>query len=167
MSETINLLRKLKALADRGIEGEKDAAQKMLLKMCQKHGITIEEIDGEKIYRKRFKVSEKDQKLFNQIVAHVCGGQQQMYGRRTDIFFDMTDSQYLETLCKFDFYNKELKKEYDIFYSAFVMRNELYPESSEKRSVDNLSDEDREAWYRANEMAQSIKFSHFNKQITA
>ena len=48
MSKYIELAKKLKALADRGIGGEKINAEKMLNALMKKHKISIEDIEGEK-----------------------------------------------------------------------------------------------------------------------
>ena len=42
-----NKLRKLKALADRGIDGEADTAQRLLAEVAEKYGIILDELDLE------------------------------------------------------------------------------------------------------------------------
>ena len=44
----IILAKKLKALADKGIDGERVNAQKMLDTLMRKHNLTITDIEGEK-----------------------------------------------------------------------------------------------------------------------
>ena len=58
MSKNIELAKKLKALADKGIGGEKSNAEAMLNNLMKKHNITIEEIEGEKLMDFFFKIEK-------------------------------------------------------------------------------------------------------------
>ena len=71
MSKQIELAKKLKVLADRGVGGEKDNAEKMLSDFVKKHNLTIEQIEGEAINEYFFKVDKEDIRLWRQIVANV------------------------------------------------------------------------------------------------
>jgi hypothetical protein len=67
-----NRLRKLKALADRGIDGEADTAQRLLVEVAEKYGIILDEFDFETEEQIRFeiKLPKKWQRdIFRQIVA--------------------------------------------------------------------------------------------------
>ena len=71
MNKHIELAKKLKALADKGIGGEKVNAEKMLNDLLKKHNITIEDVEGEKTENYFFKVKPEDSNLFIQIVKRV------------------------------------------------------------------------------------------------
>ena len=58
MSKNIDLAKKLKALADRGVDGEKTNAEAMLNSLMKKHNITIEEIEGEELLDFFFKIEK-------------------------------------------------------------------------------------------------------------
>ena len=52
------LLKKVRALAERGVGGEKDAAAKTLEKLMKKYGISDEELAEETAERVEFKVKD-------------------------------------------------------------------------------------------------------------
>jgi len=48
MGTKIKLLQKIKTLVERGVEGEKDSAEQILLCLMEKYGITQEDLSDEK-----------------------------------------------------------------------------------------------------------------------
>jgi hypothetical protein len=62
--EVLLKVKKIKALAERGIGGEKEAARKLLAALCAKYGISEEEISEEKKYTYSFHVRTSVLKLF-------------------------------------------------------------------------------------------------------
>lgn len=67
----IELGKKLKALSEQGIGGEKTNAEKMLNSLLKKHNISIEDIEGEKVDYYYFKIKKDDVRLWSQIVKSV------------------------------------------------------------------------------------------------
>jgi hypothetical protein len=67
-----NKLRKLKALADRGIDGEADTAQRLLAEVAKKYGIILDELDLEAEEQIRFEIKftkEWQIAIFRQLVG--------------------------------------------------------------------------------------------------
>lgn len=157
----ITLARKLKALADKGVDGEKENAETMLLNLMEKHGITIEEIETEKTDSFFFTVDAKYRKLFVQICGNISKsikvyGEYNLKVQRQfktlgckpgNFSIESTFAQYLEVEAKFEFYKKAYDAELEIFYSAFIQSNHLY--------VDSDSNEEKE--YSAEEIARLRK----------
>lgn len=67
------LARKLKALADKGIDGEKQNAIKMLENFMSKHDIKPEDIEDDIKKERCFKVEDRQYIFWQQIVASVIG----------------------------------------------------------------------------------------------
>jgi len=70
-SKYIELGRKLKAIAERGIGGEKINAEKMLENLLKKHNLTIDDIEGEKTDNYFFMLKESEHQLWYKIVKYV------------------------------------------------------------------------------------------------
>ncbi len=148
-TKLITLLKKLKALADRGIGGEKLNAERMLRELMQKHNISIEDIEGEKKQRFDFDVPFKYDKLFWQIVSNVIidwNGRYVAYKHFKRKFgIEMTHAEHLEIEAKFDFYCKDFEEQMKIFTSAYILKNKLTPTySEERRAIKDREDEETE-----------------------
>ncbi len=173
----IELAKKLKALADKGVGGEKTNAEKMLNDLMKKHGIKIEDIEGEATNDYFFKVDDEFKDLFFQIVKSVNRDipayrypknvvrQHKLKGNHE---IKCTIAEYIEIEQSFDIYTKLYKEELKTFYEAFVHANRIYPKATEeeKKSIHDLSDEEREAWMKKVLMAQNIKKANIRKQLS-
>ena len=151
----ITLARKLKALADKGVDGEKENAETMLLNLMEKHGITIEEIENEKTDNFFFVIDPKYRKLFVQICGNI-NKSIKVYGeydQKTQRHFKTlgckpgnfsiksTFAQYIEVEAKFEFYKKVYDAELEIFYSAFIQSNHLYVDSDSTEEKEYSTEE--------------------------
>lgn len=160
MDKIIDLAKKLKALADRGVDGEKVNAQAQLERTMQKHGLTIEDIEGEKKEYRDFKVTEIQEQVFSQIVSSVIGGKFSTWkrrGKRQVTVLNVTAAEYVEIEMKYEFYWKLYLEELGIFRHAFFQRNNIFPINSEATKHEDLSPEEKERLLRVLEMASSIK----------
>jgi hypothetical protein len=173
----IILAKKLKALADKGIDGEKVNAQKMLEALLKKHNLTILDIEAESKNDYFFKLKDADHRLWQQIVKRV-GKDIPCYGPipakvlkdfkfKGNYLITCTASQYVEVEAMFAIYSKHLVKEYDIFYRAFCTANDLLVERGEDDPKDEseLSAEELKAFRRSLLMAENIKKETYRKQL--
>lgn len=153
MTERERLLKKLgalKALADRDVGGEKVNAEERLRYLMQKHNITEDDLEdaGVRLYWIRYK-TEYERKLLFQLAymytgsghAHGCIGKWSNRPRK-EVGIDCTPAQYIEIESDFDFYRAALKEEMDIFYSAFVQKNNLFPPPELAGSTSSSDDVD-------------------------
>ena len=138
MTERERLLKKLegvKALADRGEGGEKAAAEGLLRYIMQKYGITDKDLEdtGVSLYWIRYK-TEYERRLLYQLAykytgsghAHGCVGTYSGRSRK-NVGIDCTPAQYIEIQADYEFYRVAMAEEMDIFYSAFIQKNDLFP----------------------------------------
>lgn len=102
--EVLLKVKKIKALAERGIGGEKEAARKLLAALCAKYGISEEEISEEKKYTYSFHVRTSVLKLFLQVYSSMFGSTERyenelhIYKSKNgyDIICDFTPVEYIE-----------------------------------------------------------------------
>lgn len=115
MNNKAELLKKLKALVDRGIDGEKVSAEKKLKELMRKYDISENELLEDKITTVAFKYHGKEQRrLLVQIIYKVtnCTDFYTYHsinsGRKskTSLGADVTAAQKIEIEFLFDFYAK-------------------------------------------------------------
>lgn len=153
-SKVIELAKKLKALADRGIGGEKENAIMFLERLMQQHGITYSDIEGDAVKEHKIYYDKKHFDITRQIIASVIGKLSranysefkyvQSNGKRA-FGIVCTDAEYMLMEAKLNFYIKVYEDEMALFYSAFIQRNELYQKAgstTQQQEPEVLSDEE-------------------------
>ena len=136
-------LRKLQALAERGVGGEKETAIAMLKRLMRKHGIKAEEIGADRFLRRRFEFTTKEHKLFVlQCIASVIGTTGRSYttqrGKRGVLFVELTTAEHLECIILIDHYWKHWVREREIFYDAFIQSNRLFAKREDGRKAEPI-----------------------------
>lgn len=175
MSKHIDLARKLKALADKGVGGEKVTAEAMLNALLKKHKITIEEIEGEKLEDHYFTLTKEEFRLWYQIVKQVRYALK-VYGEFPKKFIRQysldgnwmitcSASEFIEIEAKYSFYKRLFEQELDVFYSAFIKANDLLVDNPNKTADKEMSMEDYLEWKRIDDMSKKIKSESFRKQL--
>lgn len=128
-------LRKLQALAERGVGGEKANAQRMLEKLMARHGLTLEDLGAERREVRWFKYTTTlERRLLFQIASKVIGpGYDGTYfsrkRSRTKVGFDLSPSEAVEFELHHDVLGKALEEHLDIAFSAFIQVNRVFPPS--------------------------------------
>lgn len=140
-------LRKLLALADRGEGGEKDNARRMLDKMLERHGLTIDDLVDERREIRWFPLVHKyDRQLANQILAKVCDTHYPTTWRNKErpkqIGVEVTPAEAIEFELHYETLRKALIEHFDIAYAAFVQANRIYPSTRSDDSDESLSERD-------------------------
>lgn len=133
------LLNKLKALADKGIAGEKIAAEKKLKQLMEKLGVTERDLEENKeelyILKVKKDLGKYGKDFLIQIIAYVY--KEKMKDLRGTVHSEyiklyITTDKYLEICALYDFYYAKLKDKFSLMYSAFIDANELYSGTSDK-----------------------------------
>ena len=133
------LLEKLKALSERGVGGERENAQALLTRLMNEHGLTEEDLDEDIV--KEFDIVPpkiiNGVRLLSQVVYSVVydvkennKGLYSWKGKKKAYFVRCTSEEFLEIQAKLGFYLYHYENELEIFYSAFIQRNELFPKDS-------------------------------------
>jgi len=140
----LSLLKKLDALAKRGIGGEKENAAERLSFLMKKYDITIDQIEGEIQSERSFMVSNEQRQFAVQVIASVCGKRDtymfvhEKKKKNRAIIVSCTDYEFIEIEQRIAFYWEKYQEEMAIFYSAFIQKNKLFskPDGEEKESSD-------------------------------
>ncbi len=181
MGNKTELLKKLEALANdtRGNEEERNTAKKMLENLMKKHGITEEDLGKIEMKERKFWYGTPwEYKLAHQLVYSMMEDRPvkhrtnaNMVGFRGWVYIDMTDAEYIEFEYKFGVYKGALWNEMDIFYTAFLQKNKIFPDreltDEEREEIEKKKDDPKEKAkrMRASMMAEGIEFTVLRKGI--
>lgn len=127
---SIDRLRKIKALADQGSAGEREAAKFLLEKLLQQNDLDLHSIEDEEFMPFIFKVKKGYELiLLYQIIAFVTGSKDHKYSpshtTQAKYCAFLKPSQYKEIDLLFNHYKREWKSQVDSFFTAFVMKSGL------------------------------------------
>lgn len=160
--KTIQRIKKLQALAERGVGGEKDTAAKMLQKILEKNGIhSLEELQEDEVEYFLFSYKGKHEiKLLKQCMYKVLGAADHTVyfrtkGTRQKIGIYCTKAQRIEIELEFEFYRNVFYEELPSFMSAFIQAQGIFPTDAPKSNKDlcDLSEDE----IRQLQIAQGIK----------
>ena len=132
-------IRKVQALANRGADGEKQSAAALLDKLMTQYGIDEAEIAEERLEKCFFRYKTPyERKLLVQVIYTVtgkipfkCVGSYSGRARK-QVGIDCTAAERLEIEFSYEFYKAALEEEMERFYSAFLMKNDIFPPASKK-----------------------------------
>lgn len=176
-------IKKVKALAEQGVSGEKEAAQQLLERLCARYGITLEELnEGEARRVYHFHVRTSVYKLFLQVFTHLYGvddrfrNEVNVYRAKNgrDIQVSLTPTEYIEFNIFFEWhrqnYLKERRRMREIFYSGYLEKHKLYPcktdEDFDKMWEEKKSKKDLwEEMMAVSAMTKMMTDATFHKQI--
>lgn len=176
MSNKAELLKKVKALVERGYGGEKDNAEAILARLMEKYGIEESELEEGHRETAWFPYSqETERRLLNQIIYMVTG--KSGFGcvgtytgrKRKKMGADCTTVQKLEIEANFSFFKVAFEEELEVFYLAFANKNELFPRKpeTELRGIDDLSPDEKEKYLKAGLMMEGMERHTMLKQLEA
>ena len=127
--QIIKKLEKINALAERGVGGEKETAQRMYKDLKAKYDIEDTEEILEEIKRCGFSFRSKMEETILVQTIYAVTGDTSMYnipGVRK-VFCDCTDIEAAEIKIRFAAYNAAWQKEVDLLWWAFRDTQDIYP----------------------------------------
>lgn len=148
MDTIIDLLRKIKTLADNGIDGEREVAQKKFMQLLLKYDLTLDDIVDQSISWHAFgykNVMEKS--LLLQCVGYIMQTREVRHAfvrNRKKLIFQITKTQAVDLTECYEHYKKELNGELDMFFSAFIHKHRIFGPLWDGNSIHALSSNDRE-----------------------
>jgi len=169
---------KIKALAERGVDGEQVAAQAMLKNILARHNLTMADIEDEKPARNWVEVEfvgKHERTLMIQVISKIAGYSdgfpiRQKKGTRSRFYAQLSPAEHVEVEFVFEMMRKALADEFNKVLSAFIFRNSLYGPSAE--SVDDEparehTPEERARLRQVAAMAEAMNPVNVRKAITA
>lgn len=180
--QIIDRIMKVKALADRGTDGERAAAQRLLEELMEKYHIDEADIDidkketyiidaGDPIFKELFqqmylvkfgrdrdiwnieKMPKKDKKLISELG----------YGdKNANLAIECTKAEFLEINTLFEIYRNDLKEQLETFMYAYFHKNDLLAPADPNH--DSTEEDERKA-LKAMFMAKGIEKKEIHKMI--
>lgn len=170
----VELLQKIKALAERGVGGEKINAKRMLDELMKKYNISEQDINEDEIRSFDINiVGFKAKSLVCQVLYSIVGNiddRKNLYSYKDNgkkkYYIKCTNAEFVEFQAKYKFYMHHFKKELELFYSAFIQANGIFPTADKIKLGDeekgfSLTDEDLQVL----ELAGSLTKHDYNLQI--
>lgn len=177
MSKYIELAKKIKALADKGVDGEKENAEKLLQYLMKKHNISIEDLEDEKKEMFYFKIESYSHDLEFKILNQLCGiFEVKLYGKFTlklmreyrlpgNYGIECSKAVYLEIKAKHEFFCNRMKKRLDEFFYAFCIKNKLLVPTNEDEKNTPLSPEEKKLMLNAIKISNNMESDFYLKQL--
>lgn len=134
--KAIEKLKKLKALAERGVGGERETAMKIYKELLEKYEISEAEAIEDAVTKHWFSYrTELEEELLTQIFYKVTGSNKYyvytgQYKRRKKRGCDCTEIEAAEIKLLFSFYSQEMERELKAFKIAFWNGNDLFPDKT-------------------------------------
>lgn len=175
-------IRKLQALAKRGVGGEATNAKILLSALCEKYGIDESKLDEEEKQWYEFEMRTSVQKLFLQLYVSIYGTTERYLkevelwkrGRKKIVKCKFTRAEYIEFSQLWEWHRKnylaERKRMRELFKIAYFDKFKMYASETcdeyeaqrSKKKDDDFTFEDLMA---INMMAAACKNKSFYKQI--
>lgn len=169
MSQYLDLAKKLKALSEQGVGGEKVNALVALQKVMRKYAIDPTQLETDKKEFFLIRWDKKYYKIFVQVLASITSldigvktFRRSTLKNSSKAYFELTPIQHLELIAKYDFFEKLYKEELEILYMAFIHKHHLFPISPEEGKSSDL---DMDKMQRIMGMMGNLKSESFKKQI--
>lgn len=159
-------LRKLQALAERGVGGEQVTARRMLDKLLARHGLTLEDLADERRDVRWFPAPTAfEKRLAWQILAKVCNTDSPAAytskSHRKQVGVEVTPSEAIEFELHYDTLRKAMAEHFDDAFSAFVQANRLFSSLPSAEPEPLLSERD----FRVMNMAATVRPTAVNPRL--
>ena len=143
-------IEKLRALAERGIGGEKTTAQKKLNELLEKNGVTLEGLTEDEEQYFLFSYNGKiKERLLKQCMYKVLGYEKwrnaityRTKGTRQKIGIYCTLAEKIEIELEYEFYSNIFDTEEKDFMSAFISAQDIYPKDAPTANLNDYTAEE-------------------------
>lgn len=165
------LLRKVKELAKNGYGGEKDNAQELLTKLMQKYGISENDLEDNPVINWSIKEPKKGyfSRLFWQLIVLTIDQlnidrETVLYAKKGGVItFKSPTTLKIDFTETWDFYSYRFTSDLDIFYLAFLQKNQLL--TDRKDSQDKPTKKEVDKYMKAKQLAEGLDRHAFYKRI--
>lgn len=173
ITETLrDKLRKVLALAQSGQAGERIAAQAILDKLLLVNGLTLADIQDDKVEKTWFKIGREPEmkSLINQIYCQVTNKNEIKYFEyKNEIAYEVTKVQAAEIRELYSVYSpalrKELGKARELALDAFIQKNKIFSDATDDSEPRELSTDELQRILAVAAYASQMKKTPVHKQI--
>ena len=135
-------LLQIKALAERGVAGERETAARMLERLLTKHGLNLADLDGEKKETVCFVIQNtREKELLIQVASMIIKPQTCLRGyfKGRRAWIEMTLVEFKDTQAAFNHYKAEWKKEQKKMFVAFIHRHRIFPPATSEKHAPSMT----------------------------
>lgn len=131
-AKRLELMKKLKALAEKGVGGERENAQAMLDKLLAKYDISAEALSDEELSDHAFTYHDDfERRLLSQLRDKIATNRDAFrykYGKgaRSTYYCTCTEAEALQIQIEFEFYSALWKDEQEMFFQAFLQKHQIF-----------------------------------------
>jgi len=163
---------KLANIALNGTHYEKRTALKILDELQEKYHFNLQELLSDEVkIEKEFKYKNESEKIIlEQTILKILDAHSfvaERYKYKKNFIVKMTKEQATDAEILFDACIKAYKKEMKLFTRAFILKNELYPETGNDEQPSRPSTLSREDIEKIRKMEKGIDKVKYQKQIEA
>lgn len=135
MDKKKELLKKLQALAERGVGGEKETAERKLRQLMEKYGIDEMEFAEDKLEEFEFKYKNaQEEQLIRQLFFKMFGKEwrSRSYtykwgkGSKSIRGIRCTKAEGIQLQIEYEFYKDLWREEMELFWNAFIQKHRIF-----------------------------------------
>nr|DAU50071.1 MAG TPA: Protein of unknown function (DUF2786) [Caudoviricetes sp.] len=167
------LLKKLQALAERGVGGEKEGAERKLKELIKKYGIEEDGLleDKEEEFEFHFK-GKWEKKLLRQLFYKMFGleyanktyGYRYGKGSKSIYGINCTRAEGLQLQVEFEFYKSLYYEELELFQDAFIQKHKIF-DLKDKPDDKEYTIEEKQRIMRMCQMMEGMQNKSINPMI--
>lgn len=161
-------VRKLSAMARRGVGGEAENAARKLASLCEKHGIQPEDVESDKRSPRGFRFKGERERCLLVQCARMVAGEGVRGGepdRRKQVFyFVLNEVEFQDLECCYAHYLPLMHSHMDAAFLAFIGANRITAKNPKRRSV---TADDRALLDMASRIALCVDPSQWRRAIGA
>lgn len=167
-------IKNLQALADRGYNGEAENARRLIEKLCNQYGVTLEQVLCEnevKQYDFEFGRNKVFLTLFCHCHAKITGKSQMKYWNKTRsiISVELTALQFADLKGLYEWHKANFKHDIEILkqniLEAYLNKHDLFSEESSNEDPEPLTEERLEHIWQILNLTKSLNDSSYLKMI--
>ena len=165
--KNIELMKKLMALAERGIGGEKETAKRKLAQLMDKYGVSDADLSDEALEDHEYKYRDQNEKkLLRQIFYKINHERDvliysQGRGMHSILIFRATKAEAIQAGIEYEFYRQLWKEEQDFLMECFIQKHRLFRLDPDAPTQDLDEETSKRMW----QMMQAMEDKQLQRMI--
>lgn len=165
--KNIELMKKLMALAERGVGGEKETAKRKLAQLMDKYGVSDADLSDEALEDHEYKYRDQNEKkLLRQIFYKINHERDvliysQGRGMRSIMIFRATKAEAIQAGIEYEFYRQLWKEEQDFLMECFIQKHRLFRLDPDAPTQDLDEETSKRMW----QMMQAMEDKQLQRMI--
>ncbi len=136
-----NLLLKIKELSERGVNGEKESAEKKLHELLNKYDLELTDIEIKDKFKRTFRIKNREDYIT--VLSHVIWSVSPKVNikentRKLEVYCSLTNEHYIEVCERFDYYWSLWCSDKTQMLMAYIVKNGLTVSDVKTKHNDEL-----------------------------